>query len=53
MRSVGFDKLDIEDLVKFKIFKIDADFIQRARAKGNSNLLPEDLVRMKIHGLVK
>jgi hypothetical protein len=34
MRNEGLANLQIEDLVKLRIFKIDADFIRQAKAEG-------------------
>jgi hypothetical protein len=34
MRNEGLSNLQIEDLVKLRIFKIDANFIRQAKADG-------------------
>jgi hypothetical protein len=34
VRNEGLTNLDIEDLVKMRIFKIDSEFIRKAKAEG-------------------
>jgi len=34
MRNEGLTNIQIEELVKLRIFKIDADFIRKARSEG-------------------
>jgi len=47
MRNEGLTNLQIEDLVKLRIFKIDTDFIRSAKADGVP-LEVERLVQRKI-----
>jgi hypothetical protein len=47
LRSAGLDKMDAEDIVKARIFKIDGEFIRQARAE-EPNVTMEELVQMKI-----
>jgi len=42
----------VEDIVKTKIFNIDADFIASAKAHGFNNLKLEKLVQLRISGLL-
>jgi hypothetical protein len=47
VRNEGLTNLQIEDLVKMRIFKIDANYIREAKADGVP-LNVEELVRRKI-----
>jgi hypothetical protein len=47
MKNEGLGNLQIEDLVKLRIFKIDSEFIRAARADGVP-LEVERLVQRKI-----
>ena len=42
----------VEDVVKTRIFKIDADFIAQAKKHGFSNLSLDKLVQLRISGLL-
>lgn len=50
--SQQFPGLTAEDLVKTRIFNIDADFIASAKAHGFNNLKLEKLVQLRISGLL-
>ena len=47
LNSAGFGKLDVEDLFKAAIFKIDSTFMREMKASG-FNLGMEDLVKARI-----
>ena len=47
-----FPGATVEDLVKTRIFHIDADFIQNAKAHGFNNMKLEKLVQLRISGLL-
>ncbi len=48
LSSAGFGKLDIHDLFKAAIFKIDSNFAREMKASGFNNLGMEDLVKARI-----
>ncbi len=48
LKSVGFGQLDVEDLFKATIFKVDSKFMAEMRASGFPNLDMEDLVKARI-----
>lgn len=48
LRSVGFGNLDVDDLFKATIFKIDSKFMAEMKATGFPNLTMEDLVKARI-----
>lgn len=48
LNSAGFGKLDVGDLFKAAIFKIDSNFMREMKATGFSNLGMEDLVKARI-----
>jgi hypothetical protein len=50
MKSVGFDNLEVDDLIAMKIHDIDTDFVRRMRAIGFKPDAQE-LIAMKIHGV--
>jgi hypothetical protein len=47
VRNEGLTDLNIEDLVKLRIFKIDGEYIRQARAEG-ARIDVESLVQRKI-----
>jgi hypothetical protein len=47
IRNEGLTDISVEDIVKLRIFKIDADYIRRAKADGVP-LEVERLVQRKI-----
>ncbi|MDM7920673.1 MAG: hypothetical protein QUS14_00115 [Pyrinomonadaceae bacterium] len=48
LRSANFDNLDVGDLFKAAIFKIDGKFMAEMKATGFPNLQMEDLVKARI-----
>ena len=48
LNSANFGKLDVEDLYKAAIFKIDGKFMAEMKATGFPNLGMEDLVKARI-----
>lgn len=46
--SANFGKLDVDDLFKAAIFKVDSQFMREMKASGFANLTFEDLVKAKI-----
>lgn len=48
LRSANFDNLDVDDLFKAAIFKIDGKFMAEMKATGFPNLTMEDLVKARI-----
>lgn len=46
--SANFGKLDVDDLFKATIFKVDAKFMAEMKASGFPNLTMEDLVKARI-----
>ena len=46
--SSGFGKLDVDDLFKAAIFKVDSKFMREMKASGFPNLTMEDLVKARI-----
>ena len=48
LRSVGFGDLDVDDLFKATIFKVDSKFMAEMKATGFPNLTMEDLVKARI-----
>jgi hypothetical protein len=47
LKNEGFTNISSEEVVKFRIFNIDTDFIKKAKA-DNPNVTVEDMVQMKI-----
>jgi EAL domain-containing protein (putative c-di-GMP-specific phosphodiesterase class I) len=47
LKTEGFTNLSAEEVVKFNIFKIDPEFIRKARAE-DPNVTVEEMVQMKI-----
>ena len=47
LKAAGLTGLDSEDIVKCRIFKIDADFVRKARSEDPKATI-EDMVKMKI-----
>jgi len=47
LKAAGLNELSAEEVVKFRIFKIDPEFIRAEKAR-DPNVTAEDLVRMKI-----
>ena len=39
-----------DQLVRFRIHGVDAEFIRDVKAAGYPNMTPEDLVDMRLHG---
>jgi len=50
IEAAGFRNLDIDELIRLKTHRIDADYIRQTRAAGY-NLSPDDLVRFRSHGI--
>jgi hypothetical protein len=48
LNSLGFGKLNVEDLFKAAIFKIDSTFAREMKASGFENLGMEELVKARI-----
>lgn len=48
LASAGFGKLDIHDLFKAAIFKVDSQFAREMKASGFNNLGMEELVKARI-----
>ncbi|HLO00559.1 MAG TPA: hypothetical protein VK208_19020 [Pyrinomonadaceae bacterium] len=48
LSSAGFGKLEVEDLCKAAIFKINSQFMREMKATGFPNLTMEDLVKARI-----
>ncbi|CAN5405233.1 hypothetical protein BH10ACI2_BH10ACI2_02580 [soil metagenome] len=48
LRSVGFGDLDVDDLFKATIFKIDSKFMAEMKATGFPDLKMEDLVKARV-----
>jgi hypothetical protein len=48
LNSLGFGKLDVNDLFKAAIFKIDSTFAREMKASGFENLGMEELVKARI-----
>ena len=51
MGRAGFDGLDFDELVSFRVFEIDGTFVEEAARLGLSHLDADDLVAMKVHNL--
>jgi hypothetical protein len=47
LKNEGFTNLSAEEVVKFRIFNIDTDFIKKAKAE-NPNVTVEEMVQIKI-----
>lgn len=47
LRAQGFNDLSSEEIVKFRIFNIDPEFIRRAKAE-DPNVTVEQMVQMNI-----
>lgn len=48
LAAAGFGKLDIHDLFKAAIFKVDSQFVREMKASGFNNLGMEELVKARI-----
>lgn len=46
--SANFGKLDVDDLIKAAIFKVDSKFMREMKASGFPNLTFDDLVKARI-----
>ena len=49
LRSLGYDKIDADDLVATRIHKVTPDYIRAMRAAGYPNLSLENLIASRIH----
>ena len=51
MRKYGYNRLDFNDLVAFRIHGVTPKFIEELRTLGYTNVDADDLVAMRIHGV--
>ena len=49
LRSLGYDKIDADDLVATRIHKVTPDYIRAMRAAGYPSLSLENLIASRIH----
>jgi hypothetical protein len=45
---MGFPNMEFENLVKFRIFKVEPEFLSALKAEGLTNLSSEDVVKFRI-----
>lgn len=49
LRSLGYDRIDADDLIATRIHKVTPDYIRAMRASGYPNLSLENLMASRIH----
>lgn len=51
LRSLGYSKLSLDDLIAMRIHRVDAEYIRSLQRAGYSNLDRDTLMSMGIHGV--
>lgn len=50
LRSLGYDKIDTDDLIATRVHGVTPDYIRAMRAAGYTNLSMDNLIASRIHG---
>jgi len=51
MQSLGFPKLSMDDIIRFRAHGIDADFVREAR-KRFKDITPDQMLALRAHGIL-